>query len=179
MVFFKPKVNSFLKSETAPKIKGRAQGYLSGALSERNAIIQAFNLSRYLNGKKNWSTNPINIGGFYSATLLPIAEKESIDSLPALWDARITAEGLMRKEQMFAPEFELWTLNELPILRWQRAQYLYQKGPTPVNAMGDMLKLIRENTNHVEAPKWLEQLRVLVNQAAIAKEKAGAPATES
>ncbi len=162
-----PKLQEYINTvvAAAPKLKGRAYSQLSNALSPNNAIIEAFSLSRYLN-RKEWSQRPADIGSMYMLTLLPLAAETNKESLPALWDARITAEGIFRKEQMFAPEFELWTQNELPTLRWQRAFYLYEKGPSTINALADMLKLIKENPGHADAPTWVKSLRQLVNQSA-------------
>lgn len=159
-----PKIQDYVQALTAaaPKLKGRAYGYLGNALSQNNAIVDAFSLSPFLD-RKNWSTRPLDIGAIYTQMLMPLAKK---DDLPGLWDARINAEGTFRKEQMFAPEFELWTRTSLPMLRWQRAIYLHEKGPSPVNAMADMLKVIRENPGHANAPDWVKTLRQLVNQSA-------------
>ncbi len=168
-----PKLQEYIQSlvAAAPKIKGRAQGHLANALSDRNPIVDAFSLGRYLN-REEWSNRPLDIGSMYTMTLMPLALEENKDSLPGLWDARINNEGAFRKESMFPAEFELWTRNELPTLRWQRALYLYSKGPSAVTALADMLKLIKENPSHPDAPKWVEQLRQLVNQAAPAQKTA-------
>lgn len=162
-----PKVQEYVQAvvAAAPKLKGRAYAQLNDAVADRNPIVSAFSLSPYLK-VKNWSLRPADVGSIYMQTLLPIAEEENKESLPALWDARINAEGIFRKEMMFAPEFELWTQNQLPGLRWQRATYLYQKGPSAINAMADMLKLIKENPAHSDAPQWVRELRQMVNQSA-------------
>lgn len=167
-----PKLQEYLQTLTAaaPKLKGNAYNRLSNALSPNNPVIEAFSLAPYIQ-RKNWTNRPLDIGGIYLQTLLPLAKKED---MPALWDARINTEGIFRKEQMFAPEFELWTKNELPTLRWQRATYLYEKGPSPVNGMADMLKVIRENPGHASAPEWVKSLRQLINQAAPSQASPGA-----
>lgn len=162
-----PKLQEYIQTllAAAPKLKGRANGQLASALTDRNPIVSAFNLTPYIN-PKNWANRPTDIGGMYMQTIFPIAAKDDMASLPTLWDARINAEGTFRKEHMFVPEFELWTKTELPGLRWQRAKYLYEKGPSAINAMADMLKLIKENPGHSDAPKWVKELRQLVNQSA-------------
>ena len=66
---------------------------------------------------------------------------------------------------MTEPDFLLWSQNELPSLRWQRATYLYANGPSAINAMADMLKLIKDNPTHADAPNWVNELRILVNQS--------------
>jgi hypothetical protein len=137
---------------------------VSRVCSGNSAIIEAFQLERYLN-RQGWDKNPTNIGGMYTNTILPIAAVDAKDSLPSLWDARINADGAFRKENMTEPEFILWGQNELPTLRWERATYLYEKGPSAINAMADMLKLIKDNPAHADAPKWVKELRMLVNQS--------------
>jgi hypothetical protein len=161
-----PKLQSYINDlvAAAPKLKGRAFGMVSRVCSGNSAIIEAFQLERYLN-RQGWDKNPTNIGGMYTNTILPIAAVDAKDSLPSLWDARINADGAFRKENMTEPEFILWGQNELPTLRWERATYLYEKGPSAINAMADMLKLIKDNPAHADAPKWVKELRMLVNQS--------------
>ena len=161
-----PKLQSYVNDlvASAPKLHGRALGMVNRACSDGSPIVEAFQLDRYLN-REGWSNSPTNIGGMYSATILPLAESEAKNSLPDLWDARINAEGAFRKENMTEPEFILWGQNELPALRWQRATYLYQKGPSLINAMADMLKLIKDNPSHPDAPDWVSQLREFINEA--------------
>lgn len=165
-----PKLQEYIQNlvAAAPKLKGRAKNHLSNALSNGNPIVEAFSLNRYLK-RQGWSTSPMDFGSMYMETLLPFAKEDNKEALPDLWDSRINAEGIFRKENMFAPEFELWTQNELPTLRWQRATYLYENGPSAINALADMLKLIKENPGHADAPKWVKELRQLVNQSAPAQ----------
>lgn len=173
-----PKLQSYISDvlAVAPKIKGRALQQMNQPLAGGgrrgiggggggNPIIEAFQLDRYLT-VPNWTNRPLDFSGMYTSTILPLAEKEDNKLLPGLWDARINAEGIFRKESMFAPEFDLWTKNELPVLRWERAKYLYAKGPEPVMAMSEMLKLIKDNPAHASAPSWLQELRMIVNSAA-------------
>ena len=161
-----PKLQAYINDlvASAPKLKGRAFGMIGRVCGGNSPVISAFQLDRYLN-RKGWSRSPTDIAGFYSATIFPIAEEESKDSLPALWDARINADATFRKEDMTEPDFLLWSQNELPSLRWQRATYLYAKGPSAINAMADMLKLIKDNPTHADAPNWVNELRILVNQS--------------
>jgi len=161
-----PKLQEYIAAvvAAAPKLKGRAYNHLSGAVSGRSPIVQAFQLDRYLT-REGWSSQPLNFGGMYNETIFPLAAEENKDSLPGLWDARINAEAAFRKENMPEPEFILWTQIEVPSLRWQRAKYLYASGPSPIIAMADMLKLIKDNPAHADAPAWVKELRLLVNEA--------------
>lgn len=163
------KVQGYLQEvvAAAPKLKGQALNYLRAPLGgggRGNPIIEAFQLDRYLN-RKGWSNRPLDFGDIYIQTIFPAAEEANKEALPGLYDARISAEAAFRQESMFEPEFVLWKQNELPALYWQRAVYLFEKGPTPINAMADMLKLIKEYPSHADAPNWLKDLRKRVEAA--------------
>ena len=161
-----PKLQTYIQDlvASAPKLKGRALTMINRVCNQGSPVVEAFQLDRYLE-REGWSNNPTAIGGMYSETILKMAETDAKDSLPTLWDSRITADAAFRKENMTVPEHALWLQNELPALRWERATYLYEKGPSAINAMGDMLKNIKENPGHADAPKWVQQLRQLVNQS--------------
>jgi hypothetical protein len=182
-----PKLQAYIAQvlEAAPKLKGRAYGYLmsggsggAGRGGNANVIVEAFLLDRYLQVQK-WTNRPLDFGGMYSKTILPLAEEDNKDLLPGLYDARINAEGTFRKEQMFEAEYALWIKNELPALRWQRANYLYEKGPSALTAMGDMLKLIKDHPDHPDAPSWVKELRSRVNDSSPTKVSANLEPTGS
>jgi hypothetical protein len=162
-----PKLSSYIQemTATAPKLKGRALGMLGRVCNGGSPVVEAFQLDRFL-GAEHWSRNPTDIGGMFQQTLFFLAEKDAKDTLPSLWDTRLNYEAAFRKEQMPAPEYELWLQDDLPALRWQRAVYLYEKGPSPVTAMADMLKVIKEHPSHADAPSWVDTLRQFVNASA-------------
>lgn len=161
-----PKLQSYIQDlvASAPKLQGRAFGMINRACGPNSPVVEAYQIDRYLN-REHWSRDPANIGGMFEATLFHIAEAESKDSLPGLWDSRINNEAAFRKEQMSEPEYVLWLQNELPALRWERADYLYEKGPSVINAMADMLKIIKDFPAHADAPKWVSDLRLKVNES--------------
>ncbi len=177
-----PKLQEYIQDLTtsSPKLKGRALGYLTnlgggggggGGAARRGGggggnspIVEAFQISRYLNRDK-WTTRATDIGAMYEQTILPLAEDAKRDSLPELYDARINAEGTFRKGFMHEPEYNLWIQNELPSLRWNRANYLFKNGSSPLNAMADMLKVVKENAGHADSPSWLRQLKSYVEEA--------------
>jgi len=162
-----PKLQSYIQDlvASAPKLAGRSMGMLNRVSGPGSPVVQAFQLDRYL-AREHWSRDPANFGGMYNQTLLFLAKDEAKDSLPTLWDSRINNEAAFRKEQMTEPEYALWLQNELPSLRWERATYLYKNGPSAINAMADMLKVIKEFPAHADAPKWVEELRSSVNESA-------------
>ncbi len=162
-----PKLQSYIQDlvASAPKLKGRAFGMIGRACGANSPIVEAYQLDRYL-VREHWSRDPVNIGGMYQSTLFHFAESDAKDSLPTLWDSRINNEAAFRKEQMTEAEYILWLQNELPAMRWERASYLYEKGPSVINAMADMLKIIKDFPAHADAPKWVSDLRTKVNESA-------------
>jgi hypothetical protein len=162
-----PKLQSYIQDlvASAPKLAGRSMGMLNRVSGPGSPVVQAFQLDRYL-VREHWSRDAANFGGMYNQTLLFLAKDEAKDSLPTLWDSRINNEAAFRKEQMTEPEYALWLQNELPSLRWERATYLYKNGPSTINAMADMLKVIKEFPGHADAPKWVAELRSSVNESA-------------
>jgi hypothetical protein len=169
-----PKLQSYIQDlvASAPKLQGRSMGMLNRVSGPGSPVVQAYQLDRYL-AREHWSRDPANFGAMYNQTLLYLAKEEAKDSLPTLWDSRINNEAAFRKEQMTEPEYALWLQNELPTLRWERATDLYKEGPSPINAMADMLKVIKEYPGHADAPQWVAELRSSVN------ESAAAPASQS
>ncbi len=161
-----PKLQAYIQDlvAAAPKLKGRAMNNLVRVGSNGSPVVEAFQLDRFLNSQ-HWSRSSVDFGSMYEQTLFYLAEEEAKDSLPGLYDSRINSEAAFRKEQMPAPEYSLWLQGEFPALRWQRAIYLYKKGSSPIQAMGDMLKVIKEFPGHADAPKWVAELRTLVNES--------------
>lgn len=163
-----PKLQAYIQDlvAAAPKLKGRAMNNLARVGGNGSPVVEAFQLDRFLNCP-HWSRSPVDFGDMYEQTLLYLAEEEAKDSLPGLYDSRINSEAAFRKEQMPAPEYALWLQGEYPALRWERATYLYEKGSSPVQSMGDMLKVIKEFPGHADAPKWVAELRSLVNESSV------------
>lgn len=159
-----PKLQAYITDlvASAPKLKGRAMNTLNRVCGGNSPVIQAFELDRYLT-RPHWNRNPTDFGGMYDQTLLFVAKTESPESMATLWDSRINNEAAFRKEQMAEPEYLLWVKNEVPALRWERATFLYDDGPSAIAGMADMLKVIKEFPAHADAPSWVQQLRTSVN----------------
>jgi hypothetical protein len=162
-----PKLQAYIQEliESAPSLRGRSMQYLATAVSDRNPIVDALRLSPFTR-PRDWTSQAMDIGGMYRNTLLPTAEKYKPELLPTLWTERINAESIMRKATMPAPEYELWLQDQVPSLRWERAKYLVEKGPSKINALADMLALIKEFPGHADAPTWLNHLRTHLNDVA-------------
>lgn len=171
-----PKLQAYIQElvGSAPSLRGRSLQYLAGAVSERNPIVDALRLSPFLK-PRDWTSQAMDIGGMYKSTLLPTAEKYKPELLPTLWTERISAESALRKETMPAPEYELWLQDDVPALRWERARYLVEKGPSKINALADMLALIKEFPGHADAPGWLGELRGALNEVAPAAPSSNLP----
>ncbi len=161
-----PKLQAYIQEVTASadKLKGRAFGQLAGNLAGRNPVVSAYQLERYLKAE-NWTNDATDLRGMWSQTLLPWYKDNRPEDLTAQWDQCVSALAIMRKATLSEAEYALWLQNELPALRWERAEYLAQNGTTPVNALADMLKLIKEFPGHADAPKWLAGLRAHLESA--------------
>jgi len=160
-----PKLQAYIQElvGASAKLKGRALAMVNRVSGGNSPVVEAYQLERFL-ARPHWSRNATEFGGMYE-TLFHVAEEESPEKLPELWTARINAEGTFRKEQMAGPEYELWLKDELPALHWDRATYLYEKGPSTINAMADMLKTIKDYPAHPDAPAWVATLRTFVNDS--------------
>lgn len=161
-----PKLQAYIQELVAasPKLQGRALGMITRVSGGNSPVVEAYQLERFLT-RQHWSRSPVEFGSLYE-TLYFVAEEESPEKLPELWTTRINAEGTFRKAQMAGPEYELWLKDELPALTWDRAAYLYEKGPSTINAMADMLKVIKDYPAHPDAPNWVTKLRTFVNDSA-------------
>lgn len=173
-----PKLQAYIQELVAAstKLQGRAFGTLGRVCGANSPVVEAYQLDRFL-ARQHWSRSPTDFGSLYE-TLYFVAAEESPEKLPELWTARINAEGTFRKAQMAGPEYELWLKDELPALNWDRAAYLYEKGPSTINAMADMLKVIKDYPTHPDAPNWVTKLRTFVNDSA-AVPPTSAPAGEA
>jgi len=143
---------------SADKLKGRAMAQLGDVGGGRNPVVAAYQLQRYLKAA-NWSTNAADLRSMWVQTILPWYKENKPEELVTQWDNRLTAEATLRKANLPEAEFTLWLQNDYPALRFERAEYLAMNGPAPVNALADMLKLIREAPGHADAPRWLKALR--------------------
>jgi hypothetical protein len=161
-----PKLQAFIQEllSKADKLKGRS-GALLGRDVSGSVIAQAFQIERYLQGGQGWTTRPTDIGGMYERFILPQFKEQKADALAAQYDARITAEGTLKKGQLPEPEFQIWMQQELPELKWQRAGYLLRNGPAPINALKDMLDHIKAYPGHPSAPVWLAEMRSVISPA--------------
>jgi hypothetical protein len=167
-----PKLQAFIQEllSKADKLKGRS-GALLGRDVSGGVIAQAYQIERFLEGKQGWTTRPTDIGGMYDLFILPQFKEQKADALAAQYDARITAEGTLKKGQLPEPEFQIWMQQELPELKWNRANYLLRNGPTPVNALKDMLDHIKAYPGHPNAPMWLAEMRQAVDPGTAAPQE--------
>ncbi|MCB1225219.1 MAG: hypothetical protein KDK99_05345 [Verrucomicrobiales bacterium] len=162
-----PKLQAYIQElvAAAPSLKGRSWAYLNSPLGQNNVFVSALQLRPFLDAK-NWSNNPGDIGAMYKMTLLPYYEAKDKDSLPAQWDAQLAAQASLMQGVLPEPEYELWRQTDAPQLQWLRAEDLFARGPNPLQAMADMLKVIRDHPAHPDSQQWLTQLRTMVEAAA-------------
>lgn len=178
-----PRLQAYIQDlvSSADKLKGRAYAQLAGDMAGGatgaqpagggaarfpvNPVVSAYQLQRYLKAE-NWTNDAADVRGMWSRTLLPWYKDNKPAELTAQWDQCVNSIAALRKAVLSEAEYALWLQNDLPALRWERAEYLAQNGTTPVNALADMLKLIKEFPGHADAPKWLAGLRAYLGSAA-------------
>lgn len=170
-----PDLNAYLQEvvSVSDKLRGRAGTYLAASLRAGgggrggrgggggNPFVPAFQLADYLESD-NWSFGPVDFGDIWDKTILPYYRAKKKSDLGAQWDARISAEGGYKKGTISDAEYSLWLQNEVPNIKWQKLRDLFENGEKPVNALADMLALVRDNPGHPNSPKWLEEFRKLV-----------------
>lgn len=160
-----PKLQAYQQSllASAPKLKGRAGDMLLRPVGGGNVglVVDALQLSPFLQ-RENWPLVPGDISEHYDRLILKLAREKKPEELGTLWDTAINLEAGLRKERMFEGEYALWVQNELPQLRWQRAQDLVRFTSNPVTGLAEMLNLIKANPNHPGSPAWVNELRSLV-----------------
>ena len=156
-----PKLMSFIQAvvEAAPSLKGRAFQTLSqGVTGGQHPVVDAYQLQRYLR-VKDWSQNPGDIRGMIQQTVLPWYVENKPESLNTIWDQMMSAEMTLRQGYMSTAAYELWSQNELPSMRWEKANFLLEHGDDKVMALAEMFKLIRDTPHHGDAMNWLKALR--------------------
>jgi hypothetical protein len=155
-----PKLTAYIQDvvANAEKLKGRS-GQLLNREVGGSVIAQAFQIERFLQGGGDWAARPLDMGGIWDRFILPQTKEQKPDALAAQYDARIAAETALRKGTMPEPEFLIWGQQDLPGLKWQRASYLLRNGPTPLNALKEMLDHIKAHPSHPDAPRWVAEMR--------------------
>lgn len=184
-----PELASYIQDvvSSSEKLRGRAGAYLAGSLrgggggggrggrgggGGGNPFVQAFQLGDYLDSE-HWSLQPVDFGEMWEKTILPVYREKKKSELAAQWDARINAEGGYKKGTISDAEYSLWQQADVPDLKWDKLKDLFANGEKPVNAMAEMLAMIRDNPGHANSPKWLEEFKGLV----VAATPTSAPAT--
>lgn len=146
---------------------GGIGGSLVGTLRQDvkgSEFCQAYLLTDYLT-RKNWSYTPMNIAEIYDSVIIPYYLEVKPEEVGAQWDARNNGELALRKFSMSESEYGVYFKERQPELAWRKASYMLQHNLTPILAMADMLKIVRENPTHAQAKDWLKQLRQAVNAA--------------
>ena len=115
--------------------------------------------------REEWAYAPLEIAEIYQSVIFPYYLEVRPTEIAAQWDARINAELALRKTIMSESEFGVFLKERQPELHWYKASYLYSHNVNALQAMADMLKIIRENPTHPEAGAWLRELRDAVNMA--------------
>jgi len=164
-----PKLQAFHQTliASAAKLRGRAGESLqrpAGGGNPLGLVVSALQLEAYLQ-KENWPTSPGDILQHYQRLIIPPIRRHKPEELGAIWDTALNMEGSFRKGRMFEGEYALWMQNDLPALRWQRAQDIVRNSGNPITGLADMLNLIKTHPSHPSSASWVNELRSLVKPA--------------
>jgi hypothetical protein len=157
---------------------GRAAGELGQVLNEpvnSSLFCRAYLIDGLLK-RADWSYSPIDVAKIYETVIFPYYLAMKPAELPGQWDARINAELALRKMVMSEKEFELEYKERHPALLWQKASFMLERNINPLQALADMLKIVRDNPGHSNAGAWLKQIRTLVAQGQQQAPSPGTPA---
>jgi hypothetical protein len=127
-------------------------------------FARAYLLEDHLTRQK-WSYSPLDIPDIYENVIFPYYLETKPTEIGAQWDNRINAELSLRKLTMSETEFGILAKERQPELAWQKANFMLTNNLNPLQAMADMLKVVRENPTHPRAIEWLKTLREMVNIA--------------
>jgi hypothetical protein len=127
--------------------------------------------------RPDWSYSPLDIPDIYQNVIFPYYLAEKPAEIGAQWDNRINAELSLRKLTMSETEFGILAKERQPELAWQKANFMLTNKVNPLQAMADMLKIVRENPTHPRAVEWLKTLRDMVNLAQPPQQTANPGAT--
>lgn len=168
-----PELNAYIQDvvANAESLKGRAGAYLSGAIragggrrgggGDGNPFVAAFQLDHYLDSPR-WSLEPLQFGDIYEKAIFPLYRDKKKSELAAQWDARMSAEAGLKKGTISEAEYAIWQQTGLLDTKWKKLKDLYSNGDKPVEAMAQMLAMIRENPGHPDSPAWLDEFRGIV-----------------
>jgi hypothetical protein len=130
--------------------------------------------------RQDWEYSPLGIGGIYQNIILPYYLKNKPAEIPGQWEARINAELVLRKAVTSETEYQLFHKENYPQLLWTKNTYLLKNDVTPILALADMLKIVRDNPTHANANTWVKELReaVLASQTNAINAEIASPITE-
>lgn len=129
--------------------------------------------------RQDWEYAPLGISGIYQNIIFPYYLEKKAAELPGQWEARINAELLLRKAVTSETEYQLFYKENYPQLLWTKNTYLLKNNITPVLALADMLKIVRENPTHPNANAWVKELRKAVTETQSSSPSSSSPESTS
>ena len=114
---------------------------------------------------KDWEYQPMDFGSIYRNVIFPYYRDKKPTELAAQWDTLIKYEFSLEEASRAETEYAIFYKERLPERQWDKANDLFQSNVNPVNALADMIKIVRENPTHPKAAEWLKKIRETVNSA--------------
>ena len=113
--------------------------------------------------KENGATHdPGSIGGIYETVIFPYYRRNKMaTSLMQAWTRRIAHESDAAATAGFAEAREKFEQERLPQLKWGQMKEMFELGQQETAAPA-MVSHIRTNMAHRDAPRWIDDLRLLL-----------------
>ena len=126
-------------------------------------FAKAYFLDEYFR-REDWAYSPLDFGGIFAATIFPYYRDKKPAELAGQWDLRINLEFNLQRALLSDTEYSVYYQENHPIREWDKANDLFNSKINPLQALADMLKVVRENPKHPRAVEWVKAVRDLVNQ---------------
>ena len=123
-----------------------------------------FMLDEFLK-KREWEYQPMDFGAIYRTVIFPYYREKKPTELGAQWDTLMKYEFSLEEAARTETEYAIFYKERFPERQWDKANDLFANNVNPINALADMLKIVRENPTHPKAAEWLKRIRETVNSS--------------
>ncbi len=171
-----PEVETFVSNIVANSEElGSANRILMEPVN-RTIFAEAYELNQSLK-IENWAYAPGNYQDVYNTVILPFYREEKPDLLPAAWDKKIQLEKYLiestKEDDKIA--MDKWVNEKTPRLYWAKSTDIFQHGHEN-QAITTMMGILRQQSDHPDATRWIQQLKNLLQSTApAAPEETTAP----
>ena len=132
----------------------------------RTIFAEAYELNQSLK-LDSWAFAPGNYQEVYNNIIFPFYRAEKPEMLAAAWDKRIQLEKFHTETTREDDKIALTKLEDekIPRLYWAKSVDLFENGFEDQSVL-TMMNILRSQSDHPDASKWIEQLKGLLSTPA-------------